>query len=102
MSPSPSWGHSSSGDRVARAHASCGAPARAGGGGLGAKPLTAFQRWCTSHLYTWICCYAGVKLAPAVGLEPTASRLTADRSTTELRGSVRRGPDAAAHAASLP
>ena len=25
-------------------------------------------------------------LAPAVGLEPTTNRLTADRSTTELRG----------------
>jgi hypothetical protein len=26
-----------------------------------------------------------IKLAPAVGLEPTTNRLTADRSTTELR-----------------
>ena len=27
----------------------------------------------------------GGKLAPAVGFEPTTNRLTADRSTTELR-----------------
>jgi hypothetical protein len=28
---------------------------------------------------------SGLKLAPAVGFEPTTNRLTADRSTTELR-----------------
>src|SRR5207244_2461222 len=30
-------------------------------------------------------------MAPAVGFEPTTNRLTADRSTTELRWIVRRG-----------
>jgi hypothetical protein len=29
--------------------------------------------------------FTGMKVAPAVGFEPTTNRLTADRSTTELR-----------------
>ena len=34
------------------------------------------------------------RMAPAVGFEPTTNRLTADRSTTELRWNIRQLPSA--------
>src|SRR5215470_4072150 len=41
---------------------------------------TKSNRKCTAHEY-----WTYEILAPAVGFEPTTNRLTADRSTTELR-----------------
>ena len=56
-----------------------------------------------AHLNTWnrFTTCSGWMLAPAVGLEPTTKRLTAARSTTELRRSEDAGSWAIAEATNV-
>jgi hypothetical protein len=46
------------------------------------SPALGFVRGCRTEKFVVV---KNLKLAPAVGFEPTTNRLTADRSTTELR-----------------